>query len=80
MCVKHKKEKIQKHYSWNILLIKAMFDLEDLFLVRVKEKNEHCLQNKKSVRKLQAMNESVKCMSSVLYYPCKVNSWQVKHV
>lgn len=44
MCVKHKK-KIQKHYSWNILLIKAMFDLEDLFLVRVKEKNEHCLQN-----------------------------------
>lgn len=45
MCVKHKKEKIQKHYSWNILLIKAMFDLEDLFLVRVKEKNEHCLQN-----------------------------------
>lgn len=52
MCVKHKKEKIQKHYSWNILLIKAMFDLEDLFLVRVKEKNEHCLQNKKSVRKL----------------------------
>lgn len=45
MCVKHKKEKIQKHYSWNILLIKAMFDLEDLFLVHVKEKNEHCLQN-----------------------------------
>lgn len=45
MCVKHKKEKIQKHYSWNSLLIKAMFDLEDLFLVCVKEKNEHCLQN-----------------------------------
>lgn len=22
-----------------------MFDLEDLFLVRVKENNEHCLQN-----------------------------------
>lgn len=51
-----------------------MFDLEDLFLVCVKEKNEQVNKRKsKCIRKLQAVNESVKCTSSVLYYPCKAN-------